>query len=245
MGIGGGGLWRERRAYHCAAGQRCRSFAPRHGGQATRSNKAERRPICRDRFFAITAVQSNGVDRGSLMYEAYYGLREKPFSILPDPNLIYWGRTHRMAFSMLEFGVMNNAQCSVITGDVGSGKTTLIRHLLRKFNPKTINVGVITNTPRGREELLQSIMLSLNLPFEGIYPALLKRFHDFLYAEHANGRRTILIVDEAQSLEEAALEGLRMLTNINVDKNQFLQLILVGQPQLKDMLCRPQLLQFA
>jgi len=179
------------------------------------------------------------------MYEAYYGLKEKPFSILPDPNLIYWGRTHRMAFGMLEFGVMNNAQCSVITGDVGSGKTTLIRHLLRKFNPKTMDVGVITNTPQGREELLQSIMLSLNLPFEGIYPALLKSFHDFLYAQHANGRRTVLIVDEAQSLEAAALEGLRMLTNINVDKIQFLQLILVGQPQLKDMLCRPQLLQFA
>jgi general secretion pathway protein A len=179
------------------------------------------------------------------MYEAFYGLSEKPFSILPDPDLIYWGRAHRMAFGMLEFGVMNNAQCSVITGDVGSGKTTLIRHLLRKFNPKTMNVGVITNTPQGREELLQSIMLSLNLPFEGIYPALLKSFHDFLYAQHANGRRTILIVDEAQSLEAAALEGLRMLTNINVDKIQFLQLILVGQPQLKDMLCRPQLLQFA
>ena len=179
------------------------------------------------------------------MYEAFYGLSEKPFSILPDPDLIYWGRAHRMAFGMLEFGVMNNAQCSVITGDVGSGKTTLIRHLLRKFNPKTMNVGVITNTPQGREELLQSIMLSLNLPFEGIYPALLKSFHDFLYAQHANGRRTVLIVDEAQSLEAAALEGLRMLTNINVDKIQFLQLILVGQPQLKDMLCRPQLLQFA
>ena len=179
------------------------------------------------------------------MYEAFYGLSEKPFSILPDPDLIYWGRAHRMAFGMLEFGVMNNAQCSVITGDVGSGKTTLIRHLLRKFNPKTTNVGVITNTPQGREELLQSIMLSLNLPFEGIYPALLKSFHDFLYAQHANGRRTVLIVDEAQSLEAAALEGLRMLMNINVDKTQFLQLILVGQPQLKDMLCRPQLLQFA
>ena len=179
------------------------------------------------------------------MYEAYYGLREKPFSILPDPDLIYWGRAHRMAFSMLEFGVMNNAQFSVITGEVGSGKTTLVRYLLRRLDRKVANIGVISNTPQGRKELLQSIMMSLNLPFDGTYPALLKAFHDFLYAERAKGRRTILIVDEAQNLEESALEGLRMLSNINVDKDQFLQLILVGQPQLKDILCRPQLLQFA
>ncbi len=179
------------------------------------------------------------------MYESFYGLREKPFSILPDPDLIYWGRAHRMAFSMLEFGVMNNAQFTVITGEVGSGKTTLVRHLLRKFDARKTNVGVISNTPRGRDELLQWIMLSLNLPAEGSIPALLKTFQDFLYDQRAHGRRTILIVDEAQNLGEGALEGLRMLSNINVDKLQFLQSILVGQPQLKDMLSRPELLQFA
>ena len=179
------------------------------------------------------------------MYEAYYGLREKPFSILPDPDLIYWGRVHRMAFAMLEFGVMNNAGFTVITGDVGSGKTTLVRHLLKKIDPRKINIGLISNTPLGREELLQWIMVSLDQPFDGSIPALVKRFQDFLYFQHANGRRTILIIDEAQNLGEDALEGLRMLSNINVDKDQFLQLILVGQPQLKDMLCRPQLLQFS
>jgi general secretion pathway protein A len=179
------------------------------------------------------------------MYEAYYKLREKPFSIMPDPDLIYWGRAHRMAYTMLEFGVMNSAQFTVITGDVGAGKTTLVRHLLKKLNSKVTNVGLITNTPQGREELLQSIMASFNLPFEGTAPSLLKTFQDYLYGQYAKGRRTILIIDEAQSLGEEALEGLRMLSNINVDKHQFLQLILVGQPQLKDMLCRPQLLQFA
>jgi general secretion pathway protein A len=179
------------------------------------------------------------------MYEAFYGLREKPFSIMPDPDLIYWGRAHRMAFSMLEFGIMNNAQFTVITGEIGSGKTTLVRYLLRKLDPKTTNVGVVSNTPQSREELLQWIMMSLKLPFEGSTPKLLRTFEDFLYAQHAVGRRTILIVDEAQNLSESALEGLRMLSNINVDKNQFLQLVLVGQPQLKEILCRPQLLQFA
>src|SRR6185437_6569341 len=179
------------------------------------------------------------------MYEQYYGLREKPFSILPDPDLIYWGRAHRMAFSMLEFGVMNNAQFTVITGEVGSGKTTLLRHLLRRFDPRKINVGLISNTPRGRDELLQWIMMALNLPHKGSIPTLLRTFQEFLYAQRSQGRRTILIVDEAQNLGEGALEGLRMLSNINVDKVQFLQSILVGQPQLKDMLCRPELLQFA
>lgn len=179
------------------------------------------------------------------MYEAFYGLQEKPFSILPDPDLIYWGQTHRMAFAMLEFGVLNNAGFSVITGEIGSGKTTLVRHLLRKIDPKTINIGLVSNTPQGRDELLQSIMLALNLPFDVATPALLKNFQEFLYAHHARGRRTILIVDEAQNLNPDALEGLRMLSNINVDKSQFLQLMLVGQPQLKKMLSRPQMLQFA
>lgn len=179
------------------------------------------------------------------MYEAFYGLREKPFSILPDPDLIYWGRAHRMAFSMLEFGVLNNAQFTVITGEVGSGKTTLVRRLLRRFDPRKINVGLISNTPRGRDELLQAIMMSMKLPHEGSVAALLKFFQDFLHNQQAHGRRTILIVDEAQNLGQAALEGLRMLSNINVDKVQFLQTILVGQPQLRDLLTRPELLQFA
>jgi type II secretory pathway predicted ATPase ExeA len=179
------------------------------------------------------------------MYEAYYGLREKPFSIVPDPNLIYWGRAHRLAFSMLEFGVMNNAQFTVITGEVGSGKTTLVRHLLRGFNPRITNVGLISNTPSGRDELLQWIMMSLQLSHAGSIPTLLKRFEDFLHNQRAQARRTILIVDEAQNLGDEALEGLRMLSNINVDKQQFLQSILVGQPQLKEKLSKPELLQFA
>jgi general secretion pathway protein A len=179
------------------------------------------------------------------MYEAYYGLREKPFSIMPDPDLIYWGRGHRMAFAMLEFGVMNSAGFTVITGEIGSGKTTLVRHLLRRIDPRKINVGLISNTPRGREELLQWILMSLRQSFEGNVPSLIQRFQDFLYDEHVSGRRTILIIDEAQNLDPEALEGLRMLSNINVDKVQLLQLVLIGQPELKDRLCEPQLQQFA
>lgn len=178
------------------------------------------------------------------MYEAFYGLREKPFSILPDPELIYWTQYHRLAFAMLEFGVLNSAGFTVITGEIGSGKTTLLRHLLRKLDPK-ISVGLISHTPQGREELLQWVLMSLNQPFEGSYTSLFYRFQQYLQAQHAENRRTILIIDEAQNLQPEALELLRMLSNINADKDQFLQLILVGQPQLKELLSAPQLLQFA
>src|SRR5713226_497403 len=178
------------------------------------------------------------------MYEAFYGLREKPFSILPDPELIYWGQNHRLAFAMLEFGVLNSAGFTVITGEIGSGKTTLLRYLLRKINPN-LTVGLISNTPQSRDELLQWIMMSLGQPFEGSYSSLFYRFQQYLQVQYTNNRRTILIIDEAQNLQPDALEALRMLSNVNADKDQLLQLILVGQPQLKDLLCSPQLVQFA
>jgi general secretion pathway protein A len=178
------------------------------------------------------------------MYENYYGLREKPFSILPDPDLIYWGKNHRLAFAMLEFGVMNNAGFTVITGEIGCGKTTLLRYLLRNLDSH-ITVGLISNTPRGKAELMQWVMMSLDQPFEDTYPALFKRFQQFLHDQFHRGGRTILIVDEAQNLGLESLEELRMLSNINADKDQYLQIILVGQPQLKDLLRSPELLQFA
>jgi len=178
------------------------------------------------------------------MYEAFYGLREKPFSILPDPDLIYWCQNHRLAFAMLEFGVMNSAGFTVITGEIGCGKTTLVRYLLRKLDHH-VTACLISNTPRTQEGLLPWVLMSLNLSFEGSQPALFKQFQQYLQAQHAKGRRTILIVDEAQNLSSEALEELRMLSNVNADKQQFLQVILVGQPQLKDLLRAPQLLQFA
>jgi type II secretory pathway predicted ATPase ExeA len=145
---------------------------------------------------------------------------------------------------MLEFGVMNNAGFTVITGEIGSGKTTLVRHLLKQL-PTNMSVGLISNSPQGRQELLQWIMMSLGRPFDGDYPTLFKRLQDYLHGQYAGGRRTILIIDEAQNLEPEALEHLRMISNINADHHQILQLILVGQPQLRDLLLSPGLHQFA
>jgi general secretion pathway protein A len=197
-----------------------------------------------DRMAFVYGTQSHLVVQGLLMYETFYGLREKPFSILPDPDVIYWCQNHRLAFAMLEFGVMNSAGFTVITGEIGCGKTTLVRYLLRKLDDQ-VTVCLISNTPRSRDGLLQWVMMSLNQPFDGSYPALFKQFQRFLYDQYSKGRRTILIVDEAQNLGLESLEELRMLSNVNADKQQYLQIILIGQPQLKDMLRAPQLLQFA
>src|SRR5215216_5133034 len=132
------------------------------------------------------------------MYESFYGLHEKPFSILPNPNLIYWGRMHRMAFAMLEFGVLNHAGFTVITGEIGSGKTTLVRHLLTKFGDD-VTTGVISNTPHGRDELLRWIMMSFGQPIEGDYLVVFRRFQEFLLEQARRSVVTILIIDEAQN----------------------------------------------
>ena len=97
------------------------------------------------------------------MYEAFYGLREKPFTILPDPDLIYWGSMHRMAFTMLEFGVTNNAGFTVITGAIGSGKTTLLRYLLKRLNAN-VTMGLISNSPRATPAVQWILMSVGRLP---------------------------------------------------------------------------------
>ena len=179
------------------------------------------------------------------MYEAFYGLKAKPFSILPDPDFIYWADPHSLAFSMLEYGLMNRAGFTVVTGEVGSGKTTLVRQLLRKL-PRDVSVGLVSNVVGERRDLLNWLMMSLGQEFEGLsYVALYKRFEGFLAEQRQRGLRTVLIIDEAQNLDARSLEELRMMSNINGDKQELLQVILVGQPELKTLLSRPDLVQFA
>jgi len=179
------------------------------------------------------------------MYESFYGLKEKPFSIQPDPDFLFWGRAHSMAFAMLEYGIMNRAGFTVITGEIGCGKTTLIRHLLNKLD-EDITVGLISNTQENSGELLHWVLLAFDQTFEDKpHVALFDQLQNFLIDQYSKGKRTILIVDEAQNLGAKALEELRMLSNINADKHQLLQLVLVGQPQLKELLQRPELVQFA
>ena len=179
------------------------------------------------------------------MYEAFFGFREKPFTLLPDPAFLYLGKKHSAAYSMLEYGILNHAGFTVVTGEIGCGKTTLIRHLLNHLE-QDVTVGLISNTHKSFGELLQWVMLAFGLEYRGRNKVrMYQAFTDFLIGEYAHNRRTVLIIDEAQNLKPKTLEELRMLSNINADKHQVLQLILVGQPELRTMLRKPELAQFA
>jgi len=178
------------------------------------------------------------------MYEAYYGLKEKPFSIQPDPDFLFMSKRHRLAFAMLEYGLQNRVGFSVLCGEVGCGKTTLVRKLLGALDD-SVTVGLICNTHEEITDLLEWVMLALGQPYRGMTQVeRYDRFQQFLLAEYAAGRRVVLIVDEAQNLHAGALESLRMLSNINADKDLLLQVVLVGQPELKRLLNRSDLRQF-
>lgn len=178
------------------------------------------------------------------MYEEFYGLKEKPFSIQPDPEFLFFGKRHSMAYAMLEYGIANKAGFTVVCGEIGCGKTTLVRHLLNHVDAD-IDVGIVYNTHQKVDDLLGWIMLAFGQPYEGLSElGLFDAFQQFLISSYTEGRRVVLIVDEAQNLSPGALESLRMLSNINADKDQLLQVILVGQPQLRDLLRRPDLQQF-
>jgi len=178
------------------------------------------------------------------MYETFYGLKEKPFSILPDPAFLYMTRAHTMALTMLEYSINNNsAGVCVISGEIGSGKTTLIRKLLDNMGSE-FTTGLLTNTHSDFGNLLQWVSMAFGLDYANKEPVeLYENFVNFTIEQYAQGKRTVLIIDEAQNLSHKALEELRMLSNINADKNHILQLILVGQPQLRNTFNIPELEQ--
>lgn len=180
------------------------------------------------------------------IYTAFFGLTERPFSLVPDPAFLFWTPQHHRAFAMLEYGLLTRAPITLITGEVGAGKTTLLHHLLRSVG-EDVRVGLVSNAQGGRGELLRWVLLSLGLPtpHDATYVDLFGRFQDHIISEYAQGRRVILIFDEAQNLGREALEELRMFTNINANKDELLQLVLVGQPELRDLVRGPGMSQFA
>lgn len=179
------------------------------------------------------------------MYETFYGLKERPFSLLPDPDYLYLSPKHMRALTLLEYGMMNQAGFSVICGDTGAGKTTLIRRLLTELGEDT-TVGLITNTHKSFGELLSWVLMAFGLDGENKSKANMHQMLiEFLIDQYAQNRHTVLIVDEAQNMTADTLEELRMLSNINSDKDQVLQVILAGQPALRETLRKPELMQFA
>ncbi|MEY8199934.1 MAG: AAA family ATPase [Colwellia sp.] len=179
------------------------------------------------------------------MYTEHFGLKHKPFNQVPDPDFLYLSPNHKKALTMLEYGVLSHAGFTVVTGEIGAGKTTLIRALLKKMTADCI-VGLINNTHESFGDLMTWVLDALEIESAAIDNA--GRYRDyinFVIEKHAEGKRVVLIIDEAQNLSVKSLEELRLLSNVNIDSDIFLQLILTGQPELIDKLNSPELEQFA
>ncbi|MDQ3495087.1 MAG: AAA family ATPase [Pseudomonadota bacterium] len=183
------------------------------------------------------------------MYLEHYGLNEPPFSITPDPRFVYLSERHRDALAHLLFGVTQGGGGGFVqlTGEVGTGKTTLSRLLLEQI-PDNTRVALVLNPRQSATELLETVCEELHLDLEGARgsaKALVDRLNAYLLGAYAQGLRVVLIIDEAQNLPIDALEQVRLLTNLETDTQKLLQIILIGQPELRDMLARPELRQLA
>lgn len=181
----------------------------------------------------------------SELYTRHFGFMERPFTLLPDPDFMFWSQSHARAFTVLEYGLVTRAPLTVVTGEVGTGKTTLIQALLSQVHDE-LSVALISNAQGGRGDLLRWILnaFSVETRIGADYVELFQNFQDFVIGNYAEGKGTVILIDEAQNLSAAVLEELRMLTNINSNKDELLQLILVGQPELRDVISRPELRQF-
>jgi len=177
------------------------------------------------------------------MYERFYQLRDRPFALSPDPDYLYPSRVHREALDYLRFGIEGHAGFVVITGEIGSGKTTLLQVLLRNLDGNTTVVRLVNTLLTGRE-LIESMLLDLGIEVPiPTKPAMLRDLARELVAQRAAGRRVIAVIDEAQNLAHDALEELRMLSNLETEKSKLIQIVLVGQPDLRDTLELPSLEQ--
>jgi len=181
------------------------------------------------------------------LYTEHFGLSRRPFALVPDPEFLFWSRAHRGALAMLEYGLMTHAPIILLTGEIGAGKTTLLHHFLSRLDDD-VTVGLVPGArPGGSGGVLRWVLPALGVAAaKGLDDAERHElFQQFLIDEYAAGRRVLLIIDEAQNLDGAALEELRMLTNINTGRDELFQLILAGQPELRARVRAPDMVQLA
>jgi general secretion pathway protein A len=179
------------------------------------------------------------------MYESFYGFKEKPFDLHPDPDYLYMSRGHENTYVHLEYAIVENKGFVVVTGEIGSGKTTLINYLLSKIK-EDIHIGLINNTNIRPPEFLKMICQEFELDSKTDNKAeLIDIFSGYLIDQFAAGERVVLIIDEAQNLTNDTMEEIRMLSNIETEKHHLIQIILVGQPELKFKLQQSNLKQVA
>ncbi|MEN8161162.1 MAG: AAA family ATPase, partial [Myxococcota bacterium] len=177
------------------------------------------------------------------MYTEFYGLREKPFSLSPDPRFLFLSASHREALAHLLYGIEQGEGFIAITGEVGTGKTTLCRTLLQRLEPGS-EIAFLFNPQLSGLELLQAITAEFGLPVEGqSRRELMAQLNDFLLTKKQEGRRVLLLIDEAQNLDSEALEQVRLLSNLETDTQKLIQIVLIGQPELDAMLESPHLRQ--
>lgn len=177
----------------------------------------------------------------TVLYQEYFGLKEPPFSIAPDPRYLFMSEQHREALAHLTYGIGSDGGFILLTGDVGTGKTTVSRCLLDQIPPDT-HIAFVLNPRLSVEELLAVVCDELGI----VYPEgttsnkmFIDRINDFLLATYAKGHKTVLIIEEAQNLSPDVLEQVRLLTNLETNQAKLLQIILLGQPELREMLSRP------
>jgi general secretion pathway protein A len=178
------------------------------------------------------------------MYEPFYGLTGKPFQLNPDPSFYFGSRQHRRAMAYLEYGLHQNEGFIVITGDVGAGKTTIVRSLLDKLDPGKVVAAQLVSTQLDAEDTLRMVGAAFGLPSKEIPKSeMLLSLEAFLVGVTQQGKRALLIVDESQNLTPRAVEELRMLSNFQLETHALLQSFLVGQPEFRQTMQSPHMLQ--
>jgi len=179
------------------------------------------------------------------MYEAFYGLSAKPFQLSPDPSFYFGSKQHRRAKAYLDYGVLRNDGFIVITGEIGAGKTTLLRGLLDGLNREQVVIGNLVTTQLDAEDTLRMVAAAFGVRAKDVAKAeLLMSLEAFFVAQASQGRRCLLVVDEAQNLTARAVEELRMLSNFQFGNQSLLQTFVVGQPEFRQILQRPEMEQF-
>lgn len=181
-------------------------------------------------------------DPGNIWY-SYFGLRENPFAISPDPNYLLSTHQHHEAIQTIIRGIETYAPFLLLTGDTGTGKTTVCRLLMRKFSPEKVQTALVLNPINEEAMLFKSIMIEFGLPTEGDQVDQLNRFNAFLLQNYRAGKKTVLMIDDAQILADEVLEGIRMLSNFEFSNRKLLQIMLVGQTELKKRLLQPHMRQ--
>ena len=178
------------------------------------------------------------------MYEAFYGLTSKPFQLNPDPSFYFGSKQHRRAKAYLEYGVQRNEGFIVITGEIGAGKTTIVRGLLESLDPDSVVAANLVSTQLDAEDTLRMVGAAFGVGVKEISKSdLLMALEAFLVTQISQGKRCLLIVDEAQNLTPRAVEELRMLSNFQFGKQALLQTFLVGQPEFREILQSPNMQQ--